>query len=495
MALLDPRRGCIVIRVIYDGPAFAGKTTNLRTLARSLESKLYSGEESDGRTLYFDWVDYMGGLFEGMPIRCQIVSVPGQRILERRRRLLLETSDVVVFVADSRSERLKDNVRSFKVLGQVLTPMVPPVGIVVQANKRDLKGAITLDALRDALDRDRLLALTEAVAESGEGVRETFVLAVRLALDRVRELWNRKELPKIEPGIDDGDQLLSAMKATESVNLASLSSLGLGAIERRSPIEGAASPPPASPPPSGGVPPLPNASVPPGLVWPPVGGRIVVHESTRVMTRIERRESGDWLGFSSEWMLRSPLKGLFFHLEEARAALVSWARWHSAVAERLSQPRCIVLMPEASEVWRLWQIVRRVPTLSDTARELFEQSDDLLLGEGLFKIIDLRLRAERDFVTTGWLGRLGFSSVSVSEAGAPLFAGFSPYSDRSLSTVGSAKFDEDRLIRDELAPLLRGELRLAPHRISAVLTSLRKVALANRRGHIAKSIQQSLLGS
>ena len=78
MALLDPQRQCIVLRAIYDGPAFAGKTTNLRALAESLGSKIYSGEEADGRTLYFDWVDYVGGLFEGLPIRCQIVGVPGQ---------------------------------------------------------------------------------------------------------------------------------------------------------------------------------------------------------------------------------------------------------------------------------------------------------------------------------------------------------------------------------------------------------------------------------
>ena len=95
MALVDPTTDQIVVRIVYDGPALSGKTTSLKALARGVSSSLTTPAETAGRTLYFDWVDYVGGLFDGRQIRCQIVSVPGQRDLAERRRLLLETADAV----------------------------------------------------------------------------------------------------------------------------------------------------------------------------------------------------------------------------------------------------------------------------------------------------------------------------------------------------------------------------------------------------------------
>src|ERR1700754_2058795 len=102
MAVLDPARNEIVIRVVYDGPPEAGKTTSLRALAASLARPAVSPEEDlHGRTRWFDWMEYLGGRFEGCQIRCQIVSVPGQRELAARRRRVVAGADVVVFVADS----------------------------------------------------------------------------------------------------------------------------------------------------------------------------------------------------------------------------------------------------------------------------------------------------------------------------------------------------------------------------------------------------------
>jgi len=102
MAIIDDTRGVLVVRIVYDGPALSGKTTSLRALAQGVSSKVDCPAELAGRTLYFDWVDYVGGLFDGRQIRCQIVSVPGQKDLSHRRKLLLETADAVVLVLDTR---------------------------------------------------------------------------------------------------------------------------------------------------------------------------------------------------------------------------------------------------------------------------------------------------------------------------------------------------------------------------------------------------------
>jgi GTPase SAR1 family protein len=101
MAVLDPRNDTVVIRVVYDGAPMAGKSTSVGALGRGLGSNVYSPGEVSGRTLYFDWLDYTGGLFEGRRIRCQIISVPGQATLAPRRRRLLESADAIVFVGDS----------------------------------------------------------------------------------------------------------------------------------------------------------------------------------------------------------------------------------------------------------------------------------------------------------------------------------------------------------------------------------------------------------
>ena len=65
MAVLDVDRNAVVIRIVYDGPPHAGKTTSLRALGRSLGRSVEAPSEVAGRTVYFDWMEYTGGLFEG----------------------------------------------------------------------------------------------------------------------------------------------------------------------------------------------------------------------------------------------------------------------------------------------------------------------------------------------------------------------------------------------------------------------------------------------
>lgn len=84
MARMTPERDAVVVRLVYDGPPRSGKTTRLGALAAGLGRTLVSPEEAQGRTLYFDWLEHVGGRFEGVPIRFQILSVPGLDSLEAR---------------------------------------------------------------------------------------------------------------------------------------------------------------------------------------------------------------------------------------------------------------------------------------------------------------------------------------------------------------------------------------------------------------------------
>lgn len=184
----------VVMRIVYDGEPEAGKTTNVNGLTGQVgllrRGKVASPGSTARRTEFFDWLDFSGGFVDGKRVRCQLVSVPGQPELLHRRRYLLETADAVVYVADSRREHLRRTADNLARTRRLLAKLghSAPVGLVVQANKQDLPGALSAVELARALDLPHDVAVLPATANTGEGVLRTFTLAGRLATERVRAL-------------------------------------------------------------------------------------------------------------------------------------------------------------------------------------------------------------------------------------------------------------------------------------------------------------------
>ena len=86
MATFDRDRREIVLRIIYDGVATAGKTANLRSLralfGRRAQGEVYApAETATGRAFYFDSLDLLVGHADEWPLRCQLLTVPGQLAL------------------------------------------------------------------------------------------------------------------------------------------------------------------------------------------------------------------------------------------------------------------------------------------------------------------------------------------------------------------------------------------------------------------------------
>lgn len=427
MAVLDRARNVVVVRIVYDGPAGAGKTTTVHALAQRLGREATTPEEAGGRTLFFDWLDYTGGLFEEHRIRCQIVSVPGQAMLASRRDYLLDGADAVVYVGEVREHNLADTVEALaNVIERVGTRDAVPVGVLLQANKSDLPGALPVDALREACEQlGSTVAVVPSVATDGTGVREAFVLAVRLALDRVRELGRLGQLEQGSPEVDDAETLLDRMRAQPSVDESErggggvpIAAVGLADVLRGAPSDNphgeslasaalremgeaasAVQEGGAGESPRHGTPLPPDASVPPGLVWPPVEGRVHVTEATRGRTRLAFVH-GRWRGTNPEgWIFHSPATATFEDSEQGRGGLILLARMHTEHAGVLSPSRAVLLSPDVGGRWRLWQVGRdRTSLRQRLAKRLHERDPSTiarLLVEAASRLVELDARLRR----------------------------------------------------------------------------------------------------
>ncbi len=408
MAILDAANNAVVIRVVYDGAPLAGKTTSVGALGQGLGAAVVSPAEIGGRTLYFDWLDYTGGLFEGHRIRCQIVSAPGQASLAARRRRLLESADVVVFVGDSSPAGFEADHNYLGSLCSVLRQLNGvPVGVVLQANKRDLPDAVPVERMRTMLDGLGMkVGIIETVARDGLGIREAFVFAVRLALDRVRELMRLGQLGHGAPSINSADDLLNDLRDRErgALELAvehglthtrlsdlrpsalaaeafeqvvreqsrdatasdAASSVNGAASARSAPassgatsLSGAAAPLALSPDSRARPPTLPSENVASGLVWPPVEGRVILQEVGRSDIPLTRADDGTWFGRVGErWQVRAPADAVFESVEQGRPALIELARALAAKCRADTVERCAVLAGDGAGRIRLWRIKR-----------------------------------------------------------------------------------------------------------------------------------------
>ncbi len=377
MAFLDTERGQLVIRIVFDGNPLSGKTTTARSLAESLGAKVESPEEMLGRTIFFDWLEYTGGLWNGHKIRCQILTVPGQASLGARRFELLRLADCIVFVFDTSKNQSADSVTTLEELGCVLNACPEPrPKVLLQLNKRDLPNALPREEL-DAILPGEYQDVAETIASDCVGIRDVFVRAVRLALSRVEELEVRGDLPLCRPNIEDCAALLASMKAQEQGEGESLSqtvpleAAAWNFLRSLEDEEGPLDSEPKKPPSEwtllrsdGKGPLLPSADIPTGAVWPPARGRTNLQQFTELPSQIGQRSEGDWeVRFGPNWRGLSRADHIFEDFDQGRQQLLELTRKAIKAEEWLSPNRCLVLSPADSSTWRLWEIMPQTTPL------------------------------------------------------------------------------------------------------------------------------------
>lgn len=448
-------RGLLVIRIVYDGPALSGKTTSLRALADGVASTLHCPEERNGRTLYFDWMEYVGGLFEGRQISCQIVSVPGQHELSARRKLLLESADAVVCVLDTRRVELEHGLDWLREVLPWCRSESPPVGLVLQANKRDAHDAVPKEELRAQIGKVAPVAIVESVATASDGIREAFVLAVRLALDRVRALSLEGRLAEDEPKERTAEDLLRTMHAAETATEVKLAPppQGAHALLHEPRVHGAIidSEPPAD---VGDEPERlfePDPLMPGGMIWPPVDGRMFLHEVAGLSVRPTRTARGDWWGSGAGWRFHSSPRALYLDHDAARADLIHWARLHSSSAEKISSGRVVILADAGAHRLRLWQLVRVEPVLRERLETALASADPKHTAQEVWEIAELLLEARSWFAQGAVPLPCTLWTVGGTRTPRPCFVGLMPDRAREQST----ELEAETLLQRELAPHLR----------------------------------------
>jgi signal recognition particle receptor subunit beta len=188
MSLINYASREINCKIVYYGPGLGGKTTNLEYVFNKVNpetrGKLISLATETERTLFFDFLPVDLGSVKGFKTRFHLYTVPGQVYYNASRRLILRGVDGVVFVGDSRAERMDANIASLQNLYENLREHGFEPGklpMVIQYNKRDLPDAVAVEELRAQLNPTGLPDF-EAVAVSGEGVFDTLKSVSKLVL-------------------------------------------------------------------------------------------------------------------------------------------------------------------------------------------------------------------------------------------------------------------------------------------------------------------------
>ncbi len=203
MALINPKKKEVQVKLVYYGPGRCGKTTNLEYIYKKFQkriaSKLTTVKTYGDRTLFFDFLPLDIGVIKGYNIRMQLYTVPGQVKYKATRRLVLRGVDGVVFVADSMALREKMNLASLKDLQENLATFdkdIFKIPLVLQYNKRDMAKQgiplLSLETMEKGLNSNLKVPSFEASALTGVNVIETMKKAISLTIASLKERLESK---------------------------------------------------------------------------------------------------------------------------------------------------------------------------------------------------------------------------------------------------------------------------------------------------------------
>jgi mutual gliding-motility protein MglA len=184
----------IDLKIVYYGPGFSGKTTNLEWahshIDPTLRSDILNLKTKEDRTIFFDFMQFEVGKIKGLTPKFNLYTVPGQDMYTMSRKIILNGVDGIIYVADSSKPRMRDNLFTLIDLVKNLRAnkhQVEDFPIILQYNKRDSADALPVIELKKMLNRFKAPEF-EACAVKGIGVFECLRTAIDLVVRRVNKL-------------------------------------------------------------------------------------------------------------------------------------------------------------------------------------------------------------------------------------------------------------------------------------------------------------------
>lgn len=188
MAFVNYNNKEITVKIVYYGPALSGKTTCLKYIYNSGEyrkkGKLITLDTDGDRTLFFDFLPIEIGKLGDYSIKMQLYTVPGQVAYNTTRKLVLQGSDGIVFVADSQVVVREQNIDSFNNLKENLKAnniAYEETPLIFEYNKRDLKEILPMDILNKDLNPENK-AFFPTVGTTGENVLEALHAIMKMVI-------------------------------------------------------------------------------------------------------------------------------------------------------------------------------------------------------------------------------------------------------------------------------------------------------------------------
>jgi signal recognition particle receptor subunit beta len=193
MALVNHAKKEINAKIVFFGPEFAGKATNLHhvygKLKESFRGSFKSMNLQNDRMIFFDFVPSGQGTLNGYNIRFHVYTLTGEVSRSSSWKMVLKGVDGLVFVADSVPARQAANEESFGLLKTCLDAFgksIDEIPCLVQCNKRDIANAAEMAELERIFAPHRF-TLVPAEARKGDGVLESIFTVARMILKNLKE--------------------------------------------------------------------------------------------------------------------------------------------------------------------------------------------------------------------------------------------------------------------------------------------------------------------
>jgi hypothetical protein len=191
--------------------------------------------------------------------------------------------------------------------------------------------------------------------------------------------------------------------------------------------------------------------IPGGFIWPPVDGRVILHEVAQLGISPVRTARGDWWASARGCVFHSAARAIYPDADSGRRALIDWARLHAANVRKISAGRTVVLAAAGDGRYRLWQLVRSEQALRERVSACVASAEPTLVASGLVECAAHLIEARTTLHTQDLRLPCTLWTVSGDALTPPRFVGLMP-------EVGQHGLEEPTgadLIAREFKPLLR----------------------------------------